>query len=380
MALPRPLSTCWPTQAEKAGAQIVFNMPAVQLVQDESGAVTGAICQNADGDYVQYNAAKGVVLATGDVTCNDEYLDEFAPIAHQGEDRASAVTRATSATATTWPLGLAAAFQDGPWPTMMHPQAAGMFHGPFLFMNPEGKRFMNEATWVQGKCVGIMVNGGADHCLVDLRLQLRGRQHRVARVRRRHVLGHRSAPWAPRLPMRPASHAKTVKEGVEKTPDNYKVRRHHRGAASSSSTLTVDEAQEDHRALQRDVRDRRGHRLLQGEPTSSSPSSRAPSTLPEVGSGPAGRVLAASQISDNFEVVDAEDQPIEGLYAIGNCAGDMYAYDYPDQHSGQQPRPLPHRGQVPRRTARGRLQGAVGTQRAVGWPCGRDAAWHRDSL
>ena len=58
--------------AEKAGAQIVFNMPAVQLVQDESGAVTGAICQNADGDYVQYNAAKGVVLATGDVSWNDE--------------------------------------------------------------------------------------------------------------------------------------------------------------------------------------------------------------------------------------------------------------------------------------------------------------------
>ena len=28
-----------------------------------------------------------------------------------------------------------------------------MFHGPFLFINPEGKRFMNEATWVQGKCL-----------------------------------------------------------------------------------------------------------------------------------------------------------------------------------------------------------------------------------
>ena len=29
---------------------------------------------------------------------------------------------------------------------MMHPQAAATFHGPFLFVNPDGKRFMNEAT------------------------------------------------------------------------------------------------------------------------------------------------------------------------------------------------------------------------------------------
>ena len=48
-------------EAQAAGAEFVFEMPAVQLVQDESGAVTGAICQNADGQYVQYNASKGVV-------------------------------------------------------------------------------------------------------------------------------------------------------------------------------------------------------------------------------------------------------------------------------------------------------------------------------
>lgn len=33
-------------EALKAGAEFVYEMPAVQLVQDESGKVTGAICQN----------------------------------------------------------------------------------------------------------------------------------------------------------------------------------------------------------------------------------------------------------------------------------------------------------------------------------------------
>ena len=69
------------SEAKKNGAEFVYEMPAVQLIQDDSGKVTGAICENKDGDYVQYNASTGVVLATGDVSYNDEYLDEFAPIA-----------------------------------------------------------------------------------------------------------------------------------------------------------------------------------------------------------------------------------------------------------------------------------------------------------
>ena len=73
------------------------------------------------------------------------------------------------------------AFQEGPWPTMMHPQAAATFHGPFLFVNPDGKRFMNEATWVQGKCLGVMYNGGADHAwLAHLRCQLAERPSGLA--------------------------------------------------------------------------------------------------------------------------------------------------------------------------------------------------------
>ena len=40
-------------------------------------------------------------------------------------------------------------------------------------------------------------------------------------------------------------------------------------------------------------------------------------------------VVGGIHISDNFEVLNADDEPIPGLYAIGNCAGDIYAYDYP---------------------------------------------------
>ena len=39
--------------------------------------------------------------------------------------------------------------------------------------------------------------------------------------------------------------------------------------------------------------------------------------------------MSGIHIDDNFQALDAENNPIEGLYAIGNCSGDMYAVDYP---------------------------------------------------
>ena len=40
-------------------------------------------------------------------------------------------------------------------------------------------------------------------------------------------------------------------------------------------------------------------------------------------------VCGGIHISDDFEVLNDADEPVGGLYAIGNCAGDIYAYDYP---------------------------------------------------
>ena len=46
--------------------------------------------------------------------------------------------------------------QDGPLPNALHPQGGSMFHGPFMFVNKEGKRYFNEANWVQAKSIQTM--------------------------------------------------------------------------------------------------------------------------------------------------------------------------------------------------------------------------------
>lgn len=311
-------------EAQKHGAEFVFNSPAIQLIQDTSGTITGAICQEKTGDYVQYNASKGVVLATGDVSYNDEYINEFAPIANK------VMTRLCSDTGNVgdghnmaaWVGG---AFQPGPWPTMMHPQAAAMFHGPFMFVNDEGKRFMNEATWVQGKCVGVMVNGGSDHAwsIFDANWQ---NDLASSLAYGGGMFWDSFRPYGTDVQVAVDAHTKTVEEGLVNAPENYK------------RADTLDELADmigvDKQALKEQV-ERYNAQCEAGEDTDFYkenhflfPVKTGPFTACKVGPGLLA-IVGGIHISDHFEVLNSENEPIPNLYAIGNCSGDMYAYDYP---------------------------------------------------
>ena len=39
--------------------------------------------------------------------------------------------------------------------------------------------------------------------------------------------------------------------------------------------------------------------------------------------------MGGLEVNKKLQPLNAEGAPIEGLYAIGNCAGDIYAVDYP---------------------------------------------------
>ena len=61
------------------GYDVTYNHKLVKLVQDDAGKVTGAIFE-ADGGYVQVDAAKGVLLTTGGYTSNAEMLRACNPM------------------------------------------------------------------------------------------------------------------------------------------------------------------------------------------------------------------------------------------------------------------------------------------------------------
>ena len=45
-------------------------------------------------------------------------------------------------------------------------------------------------------------------------------------------------------------------------------------------------------------------------------------------------IVGGLKINTDLQVLDANKQPIEGLYAIGNASGDIYAVDYPINMAG----------------------------------------------
>ena len=67
--------------AEEQGVEIFYNTEAKQLVGDADSGITGVIAKGADGN-IQFNAKKGVILATGDYQNDDEMMDYYLPDLH----------------------------------------------------------------------------------------------------------------------------------------------------------------------------------------------------------------------------------------------------------------------------------------------------------
>lgn len=74
---PDPWNEAAQTAAEKRGAVFHFLTAAYMLVQDDAGRVTGVIATNTDGEYMLFNASKGVLLSAGGIGSDPEMMDAY---------------------------------------------------------------------------------------------------------------------------------------------------------------------------------------------------------------------------------------------------------------------------------------------------------------
>lgn len=127
---------------ENDNFDVFYNTPAVQLVKD-GNKVTGVIAKDVNGKYIQYNASKGVILATGDYQNNAAMVNHFCPDAapfdkKQYQKTGDGIVMAMAAGAKLEPIGHT---------KMLHDFDSGyMFEEPFLYVNMNGERFTNEDT------------------------------------------------------------------------------------------------------------------------------------------------------------------------------------------------------------------------------------------
>ena len=133
--------------AEQQGVEFFYETPGVQLVK-ENGRVCAVIGKTAEGKYIRFNAKKAVILATGDYQNNTMMVKQFCPDVVEFDKKQS------QKTGDGHLMGMLVGAQIEPvgHTHMMHDFDSGpMGSIPFLAVNDNGERFMNEETkhiWV----------------------------------------------------------------------------------------------------------------------------------------------------------------------------------------------------------------------------------------
>lgn len=138
-------------EAERLGATWYWRHTAAALVMD-GDAVAGAYAKGPDGKYLKLNAKKGVLLACGDFSANEDMvynlLDDVAEwTMRAGGDRSALAGMGRDGMGHK--LGCWAGGSIEPHPRPSNNTLGGM-PGPwgtcsFFMVNEHGKRFMNEA-------------------------------------------------------------------------------------------------------------------------------------------------------------------------------------------------------------------------------------------
>lgn len=145
--------------AEGLGLETHYETTMVKLVK-EDGRVTGLIAKNAAGQYVRYNAANGVILATGGYSANEEMMLALQP--HSVEQTCINYSKPGSKgdgikaclwagaimdtvhTSMIFDRGAIKPDQTGEYGKASDGALFWMGSQPFLKVNLNGERFMNE--------------------------------------------------------------------------------------------------------------------------------------------------------------------------------------------------------------------------------------------
>ena len=127
--------------AAAQGVEVFYNTEAKQLVGDAAG-VTGVIAEGPDGT-VQFNASKGVILATGDYQNDDDMMAYYLPdLANLGRKQMNKTGDGHKM--AVWAGG---AIEDITHTKMLHDFDGGpgsMADMPFLAVKQDGTRFCDE--------------------------------------------------------------------------------------------------------------------------------------------------------------------------------------------------------------------------------------------
>lgn len=306
------------------GGEIRWETKSEQLVRDGDGPVTGAVVSTGKDEYTQINA-KSVIIASGDYAADNEMFQYYSPMtAYAMDGRFYNPPDCDTGDMHKQAIWAGGAMQKSePHAAVMHLDFGAASYG-FLHVNLEGKRFKNEDVNTQSKSVTKALQTKKDawtiydsHGLEQVKAQMDaglggGLQwgQLTQPVGGEYNLEAQKKVLEGELESGQTVEANTLEELAEKM-----------GVPPENLVATVDRYNElcD---LGRDL-----------------DFGKRPEVMGKVVDPPfyAGKLVASMltmcgglRTNLDAQVLDAEDQPIEGLYVCGSAAGEFFgAGDYP---------------------------------------------------
>lgn len=319
------------------GGEIRYETALVKLDREENSRVTGVIAKNDKGEYIRINASKGVVLCCGGYAYNKQMLATLNPDAYLStvQADASALDTGDGIKAAMWvgaekdPDGTAMLFDrgtiapdqvsDGNW------DKSGYFHlgsQPWLKVNLNGERFSNEsvpydfilhAAFMEP---GHLYNTIYDSSWVEQVKQFQ--QIGCARIEPSKSGG--------KLQIFSWEAEKGLLEGMEQAgfvqkADTLEELAEKLNMPVDTFVATVERYNELCAKGEDEDFGKDSYRLL-------------PLNNPPYYGCRQGASLLCTldglRINTKMQVLDTEGQPIEGLYAAGDCSGGFFAHNYPE--------------------------------------------------
>jgi succinate dehydrogenase/fumarate reductase flavoprotein subunit len=309
------LGECLNKSALENGAEFFYDTHAEQLVGDATSGVTGVIAQDVDGNYTQFNASKGIILATGDIGGNQEMIDAFAPITNRSDANVYTPAGGNTGDAILMGCWVGAAISKSPAAPMVHQftmesrtHNLTSFIMSWLAVNRNGERFGSELPF--------------EPYLTNARMNTPGN---VAWS----VFDSDYATYVKR--QWPIKYERWLADADQKIEDSLK-----KGNLFKADTLD-DLAKQigvPENKLKASV-ERYNSMYSKGEDTDYSvpaeflseiktpPFFAAPSVCSTL------TIPYGLHVNDDSQVCTKEDAPIEGLFAVGNAQGDFFGLDYP---------------------------------------------------
>lgn len=331
-------------KAEEWGADLRYETPFVQLAQDENGKVTGAYAKIGDG-CVLFNASKGVILATGGYEANPDLLAELNPDAAAigGVSMTQAGCEGEGIKAGIWAGGMkdeiptlmtfarAAVAPDAELGYPYQGMTCWIGDQPFLKVNLDGARVCCEtapydyplhvaALQPEYKLASIWDSDYQNQIVAF---------HTIgcSRINMSDTVDAAGVPTGEGLsfPACDMMIGAAMEAGIVQQADTIEELAEKLRVDPAGLTATVERYNE---LAAKGVDEDFGKPAKDLLPLSKPP---------YFGAFFGGHVLCTLdglRIDEHMRVLNTERTPIEGLYAVGNCSGSMYAGSYPELFIG----------------------------------------------